>query len=90
MPNRVLQWSPCNSSLFASYHRKLKLFEVVSGAPDGLSGEIRTAEVIKSRKNIAKSEVTTIDWFQHESNPMLMAVGNAGGQVGIIYIIVIM
>ena len=35
----------------------------------------------KLRKNIAKSEVMTIDWFPHATSAQLMAVGNAAGQV---------
>lgn len=76
MPNRVVQWSPFHSSSFASYDGKLKLFELVPKA----TGD-RDAVLKKHRLNIAKSEVTTFDWFQHFSNPKLMAVGNASGQV---------
>jgi len=81
MPNRVVQWSPFSDTSFASYDGKLKLFELVQ-TPDR-DGIERDAVLRKFRTNVVKSEVTTIDWFRHESNPKLMAVGNAAGQVSI-------
>lgn len=81
MPNRVVQWSPFHSSSFASYDGKLKLFELVQTQEEGIGQQRHHAVVQNFRKNIAKSDVTTFDWFQHISNPKLMAVGNAAGQV---------
>jgi hypothetical protein len=83
MPNRVVQWCPFNSSSFCAYDGKLKLFELQRGSERGSEGVSEGGGLVlqKLRKNIAKSEVMTIDWFPHATSAQLMAVGNAAGQV---------